>query len=269
MDGEYMLLGRVTEDTSNIFVQYGQGDTRTVNVTGGPGVQESEFIDGMRISVQADAPMRFNVDLANGIEPSSLSTGMMAVSKFPIFDLVIMSDTSLADSFRWVVNSSAPTQKIKAQILFPVNVNMVSAVVPSPAGAEATSPRTAVVFIAKRPLGSIPGTMFVTQDTEIDQVRATSSSLNGAPNASPVETRLSVGNLDSIDGEYVLLVTPGQMGATTASQGKEIRVQNNNGGEISMTKPAKSNNAGSSLDGSVRATGAHLVALVVTVLLLY
>jgi hypothetical protein len=38
MDGEYLLVGRKTVDTSNIFVQYGQGVTRTVNMTGGPGM---------------------------------------------------------------------------------------------------------------------------------------------------------------------------------------------------------------------------------------
>jgi len=38
MEGEYMLVGRQTVDTSNIFVQYGQGQTRTVNMTGGPGM---------------------------------------------------------------------------------------------------------------------------------------------------------------------------------------------------------------------------------------
>jgi hypothetical protein len=37
MDGEYLLVGRQTVDTSNIFVQYGQGATRTVNMTGGSG----------------------------------------------------------------------------------------------------------------------------------------------------------------------------------------------------------------------------------------
>jgi len=38
MDGEYLLVGRQTIDTSNTFVQYGQGATRTVNVTGGSGL---------------------------------------------------------------------------------------------------------------------------------------------------------------------------------------------------------------------------------------
>lgn len=35
LDGEYILLGRQTVDTANIFVQYGFGATRTVNLTGG------------------------------------------------------------------------------------------------------------------------------------------------------------------------------------------------------------------------------------------
>jgi hypothetical protein len=51
LDGEYLLVGRKTVDTSNIFVQYGQGATRTVNVTGGAGIQEAEFVDGLRFSI--------------------------------------------------------------------------------------------------------------------------------------------------------------------------------------------------------------------------
>ena len=39
--GVYILLSRKTEDTGNIFVQCGQGATRTVNITGGIGVQEA------------------------------------------------------------------------------------------------------------------------------------------------------------------------------------------------------------------------------------
>jgi hypothetical protein len=38
MDGEYLLVGRQTVDTSNIFVQYGQGGPRTVNMTAGSGL---------------------------------------------------------------------------------------------------------------------------------------------------------------------------------------------------------------------------------------
>ena len=38
LDGEYMLVGRQTVDTSNVFVDYGQGATNTVNMTGGTGI---------------------------------------------------------------------------------------------------------------------------------------------------------------------------------------------------------------------------------------
>src|SRR4051794_28803950 len=58
LDGEYMLLGRRTVDTGNVFVQHGQGETSTVKMTGGPGIQENEFVDGLRFSVQTDKELR-------------------------------------------------------------------------------------------------------------------------------------------------------------------------------------------------------------------
>jgi hypothetical protein len=72
LDGEYILLGRQTVDTANVFVQYGFGATRTVNLTGGEGVQEAEFIDGLRLVVESEEEMRINADLKNGINPGAL-----------------------------------------------------------------------------------------------------------------------------------------------------------------------------------------------------
>lgn len=63
IEGEYRLLGRTQADKANIFVQYGQGATRTVNITGGAGRQEAEFIDGLRFSVEADRPLIMNVEI--------------------------------------------------------------------------------------------------------------------------------------------------------------------------------------------------------------
>jgi hypothetical protein len=51
LDGEYLLVGRKTVDTSNTFVQYGQGATRTVHVTGGAGIQKAEFVNRLRFSM--------------------------------------------------------------------------------------------------------------------------------------------------------------------------------------------------------------------------
>lgn len=81
LEGEYLLLGRRDIDSSNIFVQYGQGETRTANFTGGPGVQEAEFIDGLRFSVEADQPVRMNVEIKSLIDSSMLPQGMQPLSE--------------------------------------------------------------------------------------------------------------------------------------------------------------------------------------------
>jgi hypothetical protein len=81
LDGEYMLLGRRTEDVSNIFVQYGQGATRTVNVTKGPGIQEAEYVDGLRFSIESGQDFTMNVDLKNGISKDVVPENAISLSK--------------------------------------------------------------------------------------------------------------------------------------------------------------------------------------------
>jgi hypothetical protein len=102
LDGEYRLVARQTDDTSNIFVQYGQGATRTVNMTGGSGPQENEFIDGMRFSVQSNKAMTMNVDIKEGVNPGTLP-----------------ANTQSLNSFVWVVNTSAPLDPVKAELRVP------------------------------------------------------------------------------------------------------------------------------------------------------
>lgn len=111
MDGEYMLVGRKTVDTSNIFLQYGQGATRTYNMTGGPGTQEQEFIDGLRFTTQTDKDMTLNVDIKQGINPATLP-----------------ANTQSLNSYMWVVNTSAPLTKINAQMLVPCTYSYLGAV---------------------------------------------------------------------------------------------------------------------------------------------
>jgi len=117
LDGEYMLLGRKTEDTSNIFVQYGQGPTRTVNVTGGQGRQEAEFVDGLRFSLESTQPFKLNAGLKTGIDGLAIPAGFRSLSKFSVCTLSyrVLSDK---DSFVWVVNTTQ-TQDMTADILFP------------------------------------------------------------------------------------------------------------------------------------------------------
>lgn len=83
-----MLLGRQTEDTANIFVQYGFGATRTVNLTGGAGDQQAEFVDGLRLSVELEKKMQLNADLKFGIDQEAIQKGMRSLSRcIPAFVL--------------------------------------------------------------------------------------------------------------------------------------------------------------------------------------
>jgi hypothetical protein len=102
LDGEYMLLGRQTVDTSNIFVQYGQGATRTVNITGGQAIQEAEFIDGLQFSIQADNAMKMNVDIKEGVNPGTLP-----------------SNTQSLNSFMWIINTTDSKTKLTAEMRVP------------------------------------------------------------------------------------------------------------------------------------------------------
>jgi len=82
MDGEYILLGRQTVDTANIFVQYGFGATRTVNLTAGTGIQQAEFVDGLRLSVETEKEMRINANLQFGSESEALPSGSQSLCRF-------------------------------------------------------------------------------------------------------------------------------------------------------------------------------------------
>lgn len=107
MAGEYLLVGRQTVDTANIFVQYGQGETRTANFTagasgGGGSKQAVEFVDGLRFEVQADKDVRMNVDLKAGIAGKAVPEGA----------------TSL-NSYSWVVNTSDANVGVRADMVVP------------------------------------------------------------------------------------------------------------------------------------------------------
>ncbi|KUJ24098.1 uncharacterized protein LY89DRAFT_776277 [Mollisia scopiformis] len=179
LDGEYLLVGRQTVDTSNIFVQYGQGATRTVNMTGGIGTQEAEFVDGLRFSVQTNTSMTMNADIKNGINPGTLP-----------------ANTQSLNSFAWVVNTSAPFMKINAQMLVPFNRNMLVAL--KPAG---SSPST-MLTVAKRPLNATNG-QFMPVNAGVQVVKELP------------EDRIQIPEMTQLDGQYVILVTnPKPVGQT-------------------------------------------------------
>ncbi|KAH4118426.1 hypothetical protein HBH68_155990 [Parastagonospora nodorum] len=130
LDGEYILLGRKTVDTANIFVQYGFGATRTVNLTGGKGIQGAEFVDGLRISLESEKDMRLNIDLKNGVDEKTVPSGMWSLN-----------------SFAWAMNTSSSSQQLKCgSVRFPINFS--------------ASIRDTKIMVAKRDLGASSSTSF-------------------------------------------------------------------------------------------------------------
>ena len=187
LDGEYLLVGRKTVDTSNIFVQYGQGATRTVNLTGGVGIQEAEFVDGLRFSVQSSMALNMNVDLKHGIDTTSLPAG-----------------TQSLNSFVWVVNTSNPSAIVDAQMRVPcefllrtkdgilanleVNRNMLVAL--KPAGSSPTT----MLTVAKRALNSSSG-QFMPVNKDAQLVRELP------------EDGIQIPGMMQLDGQYLILVS--------------------------------------------------------------
>lgn len=110
LDGEYILLGRQSVDDSNIFVQYGQGATRTVNVTAG-GRQEAEFVDGLRFSMVSQENLTMNVDLKNGVAREVIPSGIAS-------DVVPPGLRSL-NTYAWVVNTSNPNARMQTNLQVP------------------------------------------------------------------------------------------------------------------------------------------------------
>ncbi|KAH7054399.1 hypothetical protein B0J12DRAFT_657518 [Macrophomina phaseolina] len=181
LDGEYRLLARATADTSNIFVQYGQGATRTVNITAGPGIQEAEFIDGLRFSVQSAQLLKLNVDLKNGVETSSLPDGMQSLY-----------------SFSWSVNTSDPSVAVNATISFPVNLGLTNT---TERGTEAAMDLLSSGFVvAKRPLNGTAAKFSALTG------RAALSVTPGMDAQSSVG-HIKLGGFTQLDGEYVVLKT--------------------------------------------------------------
>lgn len=174
LDGEFILLARRNIDNANVFVQYGFGETRTANFSGGGGVQEAEFVDGLRFSVQSAQPMRMNVDLKFGVDKSLLREGIESLY-----------------AYTWVVNTTnAQNASLgKADIIFPINQNLLAKI----GGAGSVK-----VIPAKRPLGAASSRAFEVMYS------------GGFGEALKV---IRVAGVQGLDGEYILLVEKAAGGA--------------------------------------------------------
>ncbi|GME43978.1 putative paired amphipathic helix protein sin3a protein [Neofusicoccum parvum] len=169
LDGEYRLLARATADTSNIFLQYGDGATRTFNLTGGAGIQEAEFVDGLRLAVRSPQPLRLNAALASGVDPAALPAGTRSLY-----------------SFRWAVNVSDPAAAVDASVRFPVNVALLNA-----SAADGMLARE--LTVGRRELGAVAKRYQMVDDGAVAVELAGASSF------------VVMAGLQKLDGEYVVL----------------------------------------------------------------
>ena len=196
LDGEYMLLGRRAVDVVNIFVQYGQGATRTVNITGGPGRQEAEFVDGLRFSMVAQVSMAMNVDITNGIAPQSLPPGTVSLN-----------------SFAWTVNTSNPNAIMSTTMRVPCKFSTSPPRVSSNAFHRLLTAGAIVnrlMLLALRPGGSSPTAMLTVARRPLRAPASTVYKMIDFANQKVIELtedRVVVTNITQVDGEYVLLVT--------------------------------------------------------------
>ncbi|KAK2590252.1 hypothetical protein QQS21_012068 [Conoideocrella luteorostrata] len=173
LDGEYMLLGRKSEDTSNIFVQYGQGSTRTVNVTGGSDfVQEAEFIDGLRLRIKSSSSFGLNIDIPFGIDARG-----------------IPEKTESLNSYTWAINTTAVDKNnLSVDMTVPVNHNMLAKKLQK----HETEKEKGTVLLARRELAANSTGCF--RPVENQQYIKS-------------QRMIKVERLTSVDGQYVVLVS--------------------------------------------------------------
>ncbi|KAH8679867.1 hypothetical protein BGZ60DRAFT_239019 [Tricladium varicosporioides] len=185
IDGEYRLVGRRTIDSSNMFIQYGSGSNRMVNLTGGPGLQQAEFIDGLRFSIQCNEPINFNVELKEGVNPGTLPANTISLN-----------------SYAWIVRSTAPFLNVDAQMMVPFNRAMLTALRPM-----GSSPST-MLTVAKRPLNATSG-QFIPLNADAQVVHELTVD------------KIELPNMTQLDGQYLILVTtPKPVGATGVQPAK-------------------------------------------------
>lgn len=133
LDGEYLLLGRKTEDFSNIFIQYGQGATRTMNITGGQGIQSADFIDGLRFGIESQHDFKLNVDL-KVVKDHSEKRLLKLLSERRFSSYCWICGLMRTDTYAWVVNTTLSNSKpsVTCNISLPCESRVFSSIVTRP-----------------------------------------------------------------------------------------------------------------------------------------
>lgn len=90
LDGEYMLIGRQTPETSQVLSTFTDDPSQAVQVNGS-GIQDVQFQDGFKMTVRASQPMSVNTNVINGV-----STSMLTDSSQPVNNYRYLVTTNLA-----------------------------------------------------------------------------------------------------------------------------------------------------------------------------
>ncbi|KAL8408313.1 hypothetical protein RB594_006929 [Gaeumannomyces avenae] len=81
IDGEFMVVGRRTAESSVVLTQFGSAAANQVKIEGG-GIQEVEFADGFRLSIRSSQPMVLATDVVNGVSANQLVGGVQPINNF-------------------------------------------------------------------------------------------------------------------------------------------------------------------------------------------
>jgi hypothetical protein len=98
----------IPRNTNSTALPFGPGLSLAARVTGGPIIQEIDFVDGLEFCIQSDQPMTFNVEMEEGINPGTLP-----------------DNTTALNTFSWVVSTSAPLKLVNAQMFVPCKFSLL------------------------------------------------------------------------------------------------------------------------------------------------
>jgi hypothetical protein len=80
VDGEFRLIGRVGNETGAISADFGSTPDQAVAIFAG-GPIETQYIDGLKISVLSTQNMTMNVDLITPIDSTMVPQGTRSLCK--------------------------------------------------------------------------------------------------------------------------------------------------------------------------------------------
>ncbi|KAK0103818.1 hypothetical protein ONS95_005817 [Cadophora gregata] len=202
IDGEYMAIGRMTVETSNVLSPFGQN----VNVTGS-GIQEIEFNDGFRMSIKATQQMSVSTNVINGV-----STSMTSQVGTPINNYRYLVTTNLG-------GVQPNLNQVQAVVQLPLNTDRVMQMATA-MGVEANGAIT--LGVAQRSILLNPGGATNLQPNKVKRQDQTPTQNNPvatqlllSPTFTPIAARAAIDQvngriaipINNINGEFIVTMT--------------------------------------------------------------